>query len=189
MNKMAINGFYLPPILASKCLRNKNQVVIYITVPNFKFVSQSAWFVESYGFWLCYVWLGHSVHFGHLSCHILPFISVAIKYCNTHVIPVSYHCYWQKGLCMQNSPAMLLSRMPGVYVYVFVFSPKWDMHWLRAKKIKDSPNSQAIPKILVHKKWHCLVSHWLRFLLFLQYSLAWLVLLRWLYQMLLIPKN
>ena len=29
------------------------------------------------------------------------------------------------------------------------FNPKWDMHWLRAKEIKDSPNSQAVPKILV----------------------------------------
>ena len=26
------------------------------------------------------------------------------------------------------------------------------MHWLKAKEIKDSPNSQAVPKILVHKK-------------------------------------
>ena len=32
---------------------------------------------------------------------------------------------------------------------MFVFNPKWDMHWLRAKEIKDSPNSQAVPKILV----------------------------------------
>ena len=32
--------------------------------------------------------------------------------------------------------------------YMFVFSPKRDMHWLRAKEIKDSPNSQAVPKIL-----------------------------------------
>ena len=66
----------------------------------------------------------------------------------------------------------------------FVFNPRWDMHSLRAKEIKDSPNSQAVPKILVHKKWHCLVPHWLRFLLFLQYSLAWLVSPSWLYQML-----
>ena len=36
--------------------------------------------------------------------------------------------------------------------FMFVFSPKWDMRWLRAKEIKDSPNSQAVPKILVHKK-------------------------------------
>ena len=34
-------------------------------------------------------------------------------------------------------------------ICVFVFNPKWDMHWLRAKEIKDSPNSQAVPKILV----------------------------------------
>ena len=50
------------------------------------------------------------------------------------------------------------------------------MHWLRAKEIKDSPNSQAVPKILVLLKndiaW---IPHWLRFLLFLQYSIAWLV--------------
>ena len=68
--------------------------------------------------------------------------------------------------------------------YVFVFSPKWDMRWLRAKEIKDSPNSQAVPKILAHKKLYCLVPHWPRFLLFLQYSLAWLVSQSWLYQML-----
>ena len=59
--------------------------------------------------------------------------------------------------------------------YLVVFNPKWDMRWLRAKEIKDSPNSQAVPKILVHKTWHCLVPHWLRFPLHLQYSLAWLV--------------
>ena len=35
------------------------------------------------------------------------------------------------------------------------------------KKIKDSPTSQAVPKILVLKKWHCLVPHWLRFPFFL----------------------
>ena len=54
------------------------------------------------------------------------------------------------------------------------------------KKIKDSPNSQAVPKILSSsfKKWHCLVPHWLRFLLFLQYSTAWLVSPSWLYQIL-----
>ena len=34
---------------------------------------------------------------------------------------------------------------------MFVFIPKWDMPWLRAKEIKDSPNSQAIPKILIQK--------------------------------------
>ena len=68
--------------------------------------------------------------------------------------------------------------------YMFVFNPRWDMHSLRAKEIKDSPNSQAVPKILVYKKWLCLVPHWLRFLLFLQYSLAWLVSPSWLYQML-----
>ena len=50
--------------------------------------------------------------------------------------------------------------------YMFTLSPKWDMHWLRAKEIKDSSNSQAVPKIPVHKKWHCLVPHRLRFLLF-----------------------
>ena len=47
------------------------------------------------------------------------------------------------------------------------------MHSLRAKEIKDSPNSQAVPKILVLlKKWHCLVPQLLRLILFLQYSLA-----------------
>ena len=35
---------------------------------------------------------------------------------------------------------------------MFVFIPKWDMHWLRAKESKDSPNSQIVPKILVYKK-------------------------------------
>ena len=30
--------------------------------------------------------------------------------------------------------------------------PKRDMHRLRAKEIKDSPNSQAVPNILFHKK-------------------------------------
>ena len=35
---------------------------------------------------------------------------------------------------------------------MFVFNPKWDMSWLRVKEIKDSRNSQAVPKILVHKK-------------------------------------
>ena len=35
---------------------------------------------------------------------------------------------------------------------MFVFNPKWDMHWLRAKEIKDSPNSQTVPKILVFLK-------------------------------------
>ena len=37
---------------------------------------------------------------------------------------------------------------------MFVFSPKWDMRFLRAKEIKDRClNSQAVPKILiVHKK-------------------------------------
>ena len=33
--------------------------------------------------------------------------------------------------------------------YVFVFNPRWDMHSLRAKEIKDSLNSQVVPKILV----------------------------------------
>ena len=47
------------------------------------------------------------------------------------------------------------------------------MHSLRAKEIKDSPNSQAVPKSLVlFKKWHCLVPQLLRLILFLQYSLA-----------------
>ena len=32
---------------------------------------------------------------------------------------------------------------------MFLFNPKWDMHWLRAKEIKDSLNSQTFPKILV----------------------------------------
>ena len=69
--------------------------------------------------------------------------------------------------------------------YMFVFNPRWDMHSLRAKEIKDSPNSQAVPKILVlFQKWHCLVPHWLRLILFLQYSLAWLVSHSWLHQML-----
>ena len=36
--------------------------------------------------------------------------------------------------------------------YMFVFSPKGDRRWLRAKEIKDSPKSQAVPKILIHKK-------------------------------------
>ena len=36
--------------------------------------------------------------------------------------------------------------------YLFVFSLKWDMRWLRAKETKDNPNSQAVPKIIVHKK-------------------------------------
>ena len=31
----------------------------------------------------------------------------------------------------------------------FVLNCKWDMNWLRAKEIKDSPNSQAVPEILV----------------------------------------
>ena len=31
---------------------------------------------------------------------------------------------------------------------MFVFNPKWEVHWLGAKEIKDSPNSQAVPKIL-----------------------------------------
>ena len=30
-----------------------------------------------------------------------------------------------------------------------MFNPRWDMHSLRAKEIKDSPISQAIPKIFV----------------------------------------
>ena len=34
-------------------------------------------------------------------------------------------------------------------LFVFVFNPRWDMHLLRAKEIKDSSNSQADPKILV----------------------------------------
>ena len=46
------------------------------------------------------------------------------------------------------------------------------LRWRRAKEIKDSSNLQAVPNILVLKKWHCLVPHWLRFLLFLQYSIA-----------------
>ena len=62
--------------------------------------------------------------------------------------------------------------------------PKWDTRWLRAKELKGSPNSQAVPKIVFHKIWHCLVPHWLRFLLFLQYSFAWLVWQSWIYQML-----
>ena len=32
---------------------------------------------------------------------------------------------------------------------MFVFNPRWDMHSFRAKEIKDSPNSQAVPKILI----------------------------------------
>ena len=36
---------------------------------------------------------------------------------------------------------------------MFVFSPKWDMRWLRAKEVKDSPNSQAVPEILVHNNY------------------------------------
>ena len=32
---------------------------------------------------------------------------------------------------------------------IFVFNPRWDMHSLRAKEIKDSSNSQAVPKVLV----------------------------------------
>ena len=28
--------------------------------------------------------------------------------------------------------------------FMFVFKPKRDMRWLRAKEIKDSPNSQAV---------------------------------------------
>ena len=32
---------------------------------------------------------------------------------------------------------------------MFVFNPRWDMHSLRAKEIKDSPNSQVVHKILV----------------------------------------
>ena len=42
--------------------------------------------------------------------------------------------------------------MPIETDYMFVFSPKRDMRWLRAKEIKESPNSQAVPKILAHKK-------------------------------------
>ena len=34
---------------------------------------------------------------------------------------------------------------------MFVFSTKWDMRWLRAKEIEGNPNSQPVPKILVHK--------------------------------------
>ena len=33
--------------------------------------------------------------------------------------------------------------------FMLVFNLRWDMHSLRAKEIKDSPNSQAVPKILV----------------------------------------
>ena len=33
--------------------------------------------------------------------------------------------------------------------FMFVFNPRWDMHSLRTKEIKDSPNSQAVPKLLV----------------------------------------
>ena len=36
-----------------------------------------------------------------------------------------------------------------VVFFIFVFNPRWDMHSLRAKEIKDSSNSQAVPKILV----------------------------------------
>ena len=57
---------------------------------------------------------------------------------------------------------------------MFVFNPRWDMHSLRAKEIKDSSNSQAVPTILfLFKKWHCLVPQWLRLILFIQYSLAY----------------
>ena len=56
---------------------------------------------------------------------------------------------------------------------MLVFNPRWDMHSLRAEEIKDSTNSQAVPKILVLlKNGTCLVPHWLRLILFLQYSLA-----------------
>ena len=34
-------------------------------------------------------------------------------------------------------------------LFMFVLNPRWDMHSLRAKEIKDSPYSQAVPKILV----------------------------------------
>ena len=36
-----------------------------------------------------------------------------------------------------------------LFLFLFVFNPRWDMHSLRAKEIKDSLNSQAVPKILV----------------------------------------
>ena len=56
---------------------------------------------------------------------------------------------------------------------MFVFNPRWDMHSLRAKEIKDSPNSQAVPKILVLLKNGTVWFHkLLRLILFLQYSLA-----------------
>ena len=44
-----------------------------------------------------------------------------------------------------------LRGLPVTYtcIYMLVFNPRWDMHSLRAKEIKDSPNSQAVPKILV----------------------------------------
>ena len=31
-----------------------------------------------------------------------------------------------------------------------MFSPKWDMRWLRSKDIKDSPTSQAVLKSWLH---------------------------------------
>ena len=62
------------------------------------------------------------------------------------------------------NPACLKAAMPGPKtaeqlckldeqgVRDDLISPKQEMHWLRAKEIKDGPNSQAVPKILVHKK-------------------------------------
>ena len=48
-----------------------------------------------------------------------------------------------------------------------IICPKWDMRWLRTKEIKNSPTWQAVLKILVRRKWHCLVPHWVRFPFFL----------------------
>ena len=73
-------------------------------------------------------------------------------------------------------------------LFVFVFNPKWDMHWLRAKEIKDSLNSQAVPKILVLLKMALPGSTLAQVPLFLQYSIAWLVSPGWLYQMLWDPN-
>ena len=46
---------------------------------------------------------------------------------------------------------------------MFVFRPKQDMRRLRAKEIKDSLNSQAVPKILVHKNMSPRTVHFLLF--------------------------
>ena len=43
----------------------------------------------------------------------------------------------------------MISLQQYFVLFMFVFNPRWDTHSLRAKEIKDSPNSQAVPKILV----------------------------------------